>query len=132
MLGLLSVRKVGYGICSTYSENIYVPASLKASTVASAAKFRSKGRCIALSYLYKGKTAICRCAQPMAGMASKRSPADEMVVQAIYEANGTGKPVMIVDTRPKLNAMANKAKGKGFENMQGERRPKWYYVRAPA
>lgn len=26
---------------------------------------------------------------------------------------------MIVDTRPKLNAVANKAKGKGFENMQG-------------
>ena len=37
----------------------------------------------------------------------------------MWEANPSRKPVIIVDTRPKLNANANKLKGKGFENMQG-------------
>ena len=55
----------------------------------------------------------------MAGVQSKRSKDDELLIQAIYESNPAKKPVIIVDTRPKVNAMANKMKGKGFENMQG-------------
>lgn len=75
---------------------------------AQVAKYRSKGRLPALSYLYQGKTAICRCAQPMAGVQSKRSQYDELLLQKIWEANPSGKTVKIVDTRPKINAIANK------------------------
>ena len=116
---VLSATNSRYELSKSYTAWVYVPASLKPSTVAGSAKFRSKGRLPALSYLYKNKTAICRCAQPMAGVQSKRSQHDELLLQAIWEANPSKKPVKIVDTRPKLNAVANKAKGKGFENMQG-------------
>lgn len=55
----------------------------------------------------------------MAGVANKRSKDDELLIQAVFEANPSKKKVVIVDTRPKLNAVANKAKGKGFEIMAG-------------
>ena len=75
-------------------------------------------------YLYKKQTAILRCAQPMAGVQGKRSEDDEAVIEAVFRANPSDKPVMIVDTRPKLNARANALKGKGFENISGwARRP---------
>ena len=77
---------------------------------AQVAKYRSKGRLPALSYLYQGKTAICRCAQPMAGVQSKRSQYDELLLQKIWEANPSGKTVKIVDTRPKINAIATKVR----------------------
>eukprot|EP00039_Didymoeca_costata_P008766 m.115991 g.115991 ORF g.115991 m.115991 type:complete len:742 (+) comp14223_c0_seq3:109-2334(+) len=108
-----------YETCATYTTNLYAPASVKPSTISGSAKFRSKGRFPVLSYVYKNQAAICRCAQPLAGVQSKRSADDEALVQGIYTANPSQKEVIIVDTRPKINAMANKAKGKGFENMQG-------------
>lgn len=98
-----------------YTKNIYLPASVSPATIRGCAKFRSKNRIPVLSYLYKKKTAILRCAQPMAGVQGKRSEDDEAMIEAVYRANPSGKPVMIVDTRPKLNARANALKGKGFE-----------------
>jgi len=109
----------GYDVCPTYTRHLYAPSALSPSTIAGSAKYRSKGRFPVLSYLYKGKTAICRCAQPMAGVANRRSKDDELLIQAVFEANPSKKKVVIVDTRPKLNAVANKAKGKGFEIMAG-------------
>ncbi|KAM9269675.1 phosphatidylinositol-3,5-bisphosphate 3-phosphatase MTMR8 isoform 1-T1 [Cariama cristata] len=61
------------------------------------------------------EAAICRCSQPLSGF-SARCLEDEQMLQAIREAN-PGSPFMyVVDTRPKLNAMANRAAGKGYEN----------------
>ncbi|KAF4800186.1 Myotubularin-related protein 8 [Turdus rufiventris] len=61
------------------------------------------------------EAALCRCSQPLAGF-SARCLEDEQMLQAIREAN-PGCPFMyVVDTRPKLNAMANRAAGKGYEN----------------
>ena len=38
-----------YQVCDTYTNRLFVPASLKESTVIGSAKFRSKGRLPALS-----------------------------------------------------------------------------------
>eukprot|EP00038_Savillea_parva_P000911 m.99883 g.99883 ORF g.99883 m.99883 type:complete len:823 (-) comp10322_c0_seq1:319-2787(-) len=116
---VLSSVNFNYEVCKTYTRWIYVPARVKPSVVAGSAKFRSKGRLPALSYLYKNGAAITRCAQPCSGINAKRNREDELLLAAIWEANPSDKPLMIVDTRPKINAVANKAKGKGFENMQG-------------
>eukprot|EP00035_Acanthoeca_spectabilis_P023972 m.451804 g.451804 ORF g.451804 m.451804 type:complete len:782 (-) comp20213_c0_seq1:177-2522(-) len=116
---VLSPVNFNYEVCQTYTRWIYAPARVKPSVVAGSAKFRSKGRVPALSYLYKNEAAILRCAQPCSGINAKRNREDELLLAAVWEANPSDKPVIIVDTRPKINAVANKAKGKGFENMQG-------------
>nr|XP_034354948.1 myotubularin-related protein 6 isoform X2 [Arvicanthis niloticus] len=61
------------------------------------------------------KAAICRCSQPLSGF-SARCLEDEHLLQAISKANPGNRYMYVVDTRPKLNAMANRAAGKGYEN----------------
>uniref|UniRef100_UPI00358DFFDC myotubularin-related protein 7-like isoform X2 n=1 Tax=Myxine glutinosa TaxID=7769 RepID=UPI00358DFFDC len=63
------------------------------------------------------QAAICRSSQPLAGF-SARCLEDESLLEAIRQANpATGqKALCVVDTRPKLNAIANRAAGKGYEN----------------
>uniref|UniRef100_A0A8I4A210 Myotubularin related protein 6 n=1 Tax=Callithrix jacchus TaxID=9483 RepID=A0A8I4A210_CALJA len=61
------------------------------------------------------KAAICRCSQPLSGF-SARCMEDERLLEAISKANPVNCYMYVVDTRPKLNAMANRAAGKGYEN----------------
>ncbi|KAM6316937.1 phosphatidylinositol-3,5-bisphosphate 3-phosphatase MTMR6 isoform 4-T4 [Aegotheles albertisi] len=61
------------------------------------------------------KAAICRCSQPLSGF-SARCLEDEHMLQAISKANPSNRYMYVMDTRPKLNAMANRAAGKGYEN----------------
>ncbi|XP_075865664.1 phosphatidylinositol-3,5-bisphosphate 3-phosphatase MTMR6 isoform X4 [Microcebus murinus] len=61
------------------------------------------------------KAAICRCSQPLSGF-SARCLEDEHLLQAISKANPVNRYMYVIDTRPKLNAMANRAAGKGYEN----------------
>ncbi|XP_065499536.1 myotubularin-related protein 8 isoform X1 [Caloenas nicobarica] len=105
-----------YEVCNTYPPEIVVPRAANKAVVIGSSRFRSRGRIPVLSYLYKeNNAAICRCSQPLAGF-SARCLEDEQMLQAIREANH-GSPFMyVVDTRPKLNAMANRAAGKGYEN----------------
>ncbi|KAM7159810.1 phosphatidylinositol-3,5-bisphosphate 3-phosphatase MTMR8 isoform 2-T2 [Macrochelys suwanniensis] len=105
-----------YEVCNTYPPEIVVPKAANKATVLGSSKFRSRGRIPVLSYLYKeNNAAICRCSQPLSGF-SARCLEDEQMLQAIRQAN-PGSPFMyVVDTRPKLNAMANRAAGKGYEN----------------
>ncbi|NXX98810.1 MTMR8 protein, partial [Centropus bengalensis] len=105
-----------YEVCNTYPPEIVVPRAANKAVVIGSARFRSRGRIPVLSYLYKENNAsICRCSQPLSGF-SARCLEDEQMLQAIREAN-PGSPFMyVVDTRPKLNAMANRAAGKGYEN----------------
>ena len=77
---------------------------------------RSKGRLPVLTYLHNDKmAAICRCSQPLSGF-QKRSLEDEKLLQAILKANSGSTFMYVVDTRPKINAMANRASGKGYES----------------
>ena len=69
-----------------------------------------------LTYLHNDKmAAICRCSQPLSGF-QKRSVEDEKLLQAILRANPGSTFMYVVDTRPKINAMANRASGKGYES----------------
>nr|XP_024646997.1 myotubularin-related protein 8 isoform X5 [Macaca nemestrina] len=103
-------------ICSTYPPEIVVPKSVTLGTVVGSSKFRSKERVPVLCYLYKeNNAAICRCSQPLSGFYT-RCVDDELLLEAISQTNPGSQFMYVVDTRPKLNAMANRAAGKGYEN----------------
>ncbi|XP_062916987.1 myotubularin-related protein 8 [Mobula hypostoma] len=105
-----------YQTCNTYSSILYVPREVTKPTIVGSSKFRSRGRFPVLSYFYKkNNAAICRCSQPLSGF-SARCVEDEQMLQAISRSNPGSSFVYVVDTRPKLNAMANRAAGKGYEN----------------
>lgn len=106
-----------YAICDTYPSQLHVPLSATKECLIESAKFRSKGRLPVLSYLYTNQAAICRCSQPLSGF-NNRSIQDEDLLDKITKANPSGKELYIVDTRPKINAMANRAAGKGYESEQ--------------
>ncbi|XP_048350481.1 myotubularin-related protein 6 [Sphaerodactylus townsendi] len=112
----LSDANRDYKICETYPRELYVPRSVSKPIIVGSSKFRSKGRFPVLSYYHKdNEAAICRCSQPLSGF-SARCLEDEHMLQAISKANPTNHYMYVVDTRPKLNAMANRAAGKGYEN----------------
>ena len=81
------------------------------------AKFRSKGRIPVLSWLHPDSLAsITRCSQPLVGVPQRRSREDEKMVQTILDANAQSHRIYIYDARPKVNAVANMAKGGGYES----------------
>ncbi|XP_028832550.1 myotubularin-related protein 7b isoform X2 [Denticeps clupeoides] len=105
-----------YRVCDTYPSDLYVPKSATPSVIVGSAKFRSRGRFPVLSYYHRDNSAsICRSSQPLSGF-SARSTEDEQMIQAIMKSNPASEFMYVVDTRPKLNAMANRAAGKGYEN----------------
>ncbi|XP_055784238.1 myotubularin-related protein 6-like [Salvelinus fontinalis] len=105
-----------YKICETYPRDLYVPIAASKPIIVGSSKFRSKGRFPVLTYFYQEKkAAVCRCSQPLSGF-SARCLEDESMLQAISKANHNSRFVYVMDTRPKLNAMANRAAGKGYEN----------------
>ena len=53
--------------------------------------------------LLRVQASICRCAQPLTGVQSKRSEEDELLLEEMRRCNGAGDlPLIIVDTRPKV------------------------------
>uniref|UniRef100_A0A6G1SH81 Myotubularin-related protein 8 n=1 Tax=Aceria tosichella TaxID=561515 RepID=A0A6G1SH81_9ACAR len=113
----LSDINSNYKICNTYPSKLFVPSCASTDCLIQSARFRSLGRLPVLSYLYTNQAAICRCSQPLSGF-NNRSLEDEAMLQHISNANPNKKELYIVDTRPKINAMANRAAGKGYENEQ--------------
>ncbi|KAJ8385812.1 hypothetical protein AAFF_G00181680 [Aldrovandia affinis] len=105
-----------YKVCETYPRDLYVPITASKPIIVGSSKFRSKGRFPVLTYFYQEKkAAVCRCSQPLSGF-SARCLEDEHMLQAISKANHNSRFVYVMDTRPKLNALANRAAGKGYEN----------------
>ncbi|XP_071846266.1 phosphatidylinositol-3,5-bisphosphate 3-phosphatase MTMR8-like [Apostichopus japonicus] len=104
-----------YEVCPTYPRMIHVPAASQSSVLFGSAKFRSRGRLPVLSYLHHNMAAMCRCSQPLAGF-SARCMEDEQMLQDILLANKDSSFMYVVDTRPRINAMVNRASGKGYEN----------------
>ncbi|XP_011313448.1 myotubularin-related protein 6 isoform X1 [Fopius arisanus] len=111
----LSYLNSNYELCDTYPRYIYVPSTCTNSILSGSAKFRSKGRLPVLTYLHSNKAAICRCSQPLSGL-NARCPEDEQMLYHILCTNPTSKFMYVVDSRPRINAMANRAAGKGYEN----------------
>lgn len=62
------------------------------------------------------KSFASRCSQPLVGIGGKRNYEDENYIQLIMEANPQSDKLSIMDARPNANALANKAKGGGFES----------------
>lgn len=94
---------------------LYVPNGTSQFVLQASANFRSRGRLPVLSYLHPNGASICRCSQPLSGFSS-RSIEDEQLFQNILYTNKNSTHMYVVDTRPKINAMANKAQGKGIFN----------------
>ncbi|KAH1185642.1 hypothetical protein KIL84_018391 [Mauremys mutica] len=112
----LSDANRNYEICDSYPRELYVPRTASKPVIVGSSKFRSKGRFPVLSYYHRDKeAAICRCSQPLSGF-SARCLEDENMLHAISIANPAHHYMYVMDTRPKLNAMANRAAGKGYEN----------------
>ncbi|KAM8880315.1 phosphatidylinositol-3-phosphate phosphatase MTMR7-like isoform 1-T1 [Spinachia spinachia] len=105
-----------YRVCDTYPSKLFVPKAATTALIVGSSRFRSRGRFPALSYFHQDTlAAVCRCSQPLSGF-SGRSQDDEMMLQVMMKSNPGSDYIYVVDTRPKLNAMANRAAGKGYEN----------------
>lgn len=107
-----------FELCDTYPKHLFVPASASTPIILGSSKFRSRGRLPVLSYFHsKTQAAICRCSQPLSGFRA-RCVEDEQMLHCILKSNPSKNSdfMYVVDTRPKINAMANKAAGKGYEN----------------
>ncbi|GAB5369545.1 hypothetical protein AAMO2058_001414200 [Amorphochlora amoebiformis] len=108
-----------YEVCSSYPPILPVPACLNDEEIQEASLFRSKNRLPVLSWTAIGcGSALMRSAQPMTGvMARKRNQYDEKIIESLAESSGSGS-VFIADARPQVNAVANMAKGGGYENIR--------------
>ncbi|XP_055333578.1 myotubularin-related protein 2-like [Paramacrobiotus metropolitanus] len=105
-----------YGLCETYPAVIAVPKEASNELLHSVAAFRSRSRIPVLSWIHPVSHAtITRCSQPMVGLNGRRSKDDEYYVRLIHEANPVCPHLCIMDARPLANAVANKAKGGGYE-----------------
>ncbi|XP_055602796.1 myotubularin-related protein 8 isoform X2 [Uranotaenia lowii] len=104
-----------YELCDTYPQQLYVPSESSTAMLLGSSRFRSKGRLPALTYLHPNKASICRCSQPLSGF-SARCLEDEQMLEAVRKTNPNCSYMYVVDTRPRINAMANRAAGKGYEN----------------
>ncbi|SPO31360.1 related to YMR1 - Phosphatidylinositol 3-phosphate phosphatase [Ustilago trichophora] len=131
-----------YAFCPTYPALMAVPSRISDTTLSYAAKYRSKARIPALTYLHWANHAsITRSSQPMVGLKNARSIQDEKLIEAIFTSHHFADPEsitakaaadapavatvygatttnLIIDARPTTNAMANVAKGAGTENME--------------
>lgn len=106
-----------YGLCNTYPRHLFVPAGISDEHLRCAAAYRSQGRLPVLSYYARRcGTVLLRSAQPLAGPMNRRNWYDEvLLVTACQTKHDESKPFHIFDARPKINAIANRASGKGYE-----------------
>uniref|UniRef100_A0A2M4AHL3 phosphatidylinositol-3,5-bisphosphate 3-phosphatase n=1 Tax=Anopheles triannulatus TaxID=58253 RepID=A0A2M4AHL3_9DIPT len=104
-------------ICDSYPSVWAVPKTAKDDLLKQVAAFRSRNRLPVLSWIHpKSLATITRCSQPLVGVGGKRSEADETYINLIMEANAQSDKLSIIDARPSANAIANKAKGGGYES----------------
>jgi hypothetical protein len=105
----------------TYPQVLVFPNQLSDTHMESVARFRSKARVPALTWMHPAnKTTMWRCSQPRVGMGGNACREDEHLIATIrdcnfYSTNGNITPLLLADCRPKVNAMANMAGGGGYE-----------------
>lgn len=106
-----------YDVIDTYPSIFAVPKQATDEFLKQVAVFRSRGRIPILSWIHpKSQATITRSSQPLIGVAGKRNKDDENYVQMIMDANAHSNKLYIMDARPSMNAVANKARGGGFES----------------
>ncbi|XP_033227691.1 myotubularin-related protein 2 isoform X2 [Belonocnema kinseyi] len=106
-----------YALCDSYPAVLAVPTAATDEDLQSSAAFRSRGRLPVLAWIHpESQATITRCAQPLVGVGGKRSREDERYIQLIMDANAQSHKLFIMDARPMANAIANKARGGGYES----------------
>ncbi|XP_046398778.1 myotubularin-related protein 2 isoform X1 [Ischnura elegans] len=106
-----------FELCDSYPPILAVPGQATDEDLRSVAAFRSRGRIPVLSWIHpESQATITRCSQPLVGVSGKRSREDERYIQLIMDANAQSHKLFIMDARPSANAIANKAKGGGYES----------------
>ncbi|WAQ97882.1 MTMR2-like protein [Mya arenaria] len=106
-----------FDVIDTYPSVFAVPKSATDEFLKQVIVFRSRGRIPVLSWIHpKSQATITRSSQPLVGVTGKRNQDDESFVQMITDANAHSNKLYIMDARPSMNAVANKAKGGGFES----------------
>ena len=112
-----------FSLCETYPEFLIAPKNIVDSQLKAAAQYRTKSRLPIMAYYYMGNIddntnyvpTIWRSAQNKGGiMGSKKNECDISLIKSIKDMS---KNLYIYDCRPKLNAMANRLNGGGYENM---------------
>eukprot|EP00002_Diphylleia_rotans_P039778 TRINITY_DN9312_c0_g1_i1.p1 TRINITY_DN9312_c0_g1~~TRINITY_DN9312_c0_g1_i1.p1 ORF type:complete len:1378 (+),score=270.24 TRINITY_DN9312_c0_g1_i1:71-4204(+) len=106
-----------FRLCPTYNRRLAVPKIMIDTELKSMGHFRSRGRIPVLSWRRPSTGAtICRSSQPRSGITGARCPEDEKFLKAVSALNKKTDAFYIIDCRPRVNAVANQAKGAGFEN----------------
>lgn len=129
-----------YSLSPSYPSVLVVPMGISDADIKQAAPFRSKKRIISICWRLIGSNlAIARCSQPLVGVVGRRNSKDEaflseisrmatqqsnhrgLMLTGIGHGNFRSSPqshIMILDARPKVNAVANLASGGGWENVE--------------
>ncbi|KAJ3438749.1 myotubularin-related [Anaeramoeba flamelloides] len=103
-------------ICSTYPRLLVFPKMLTNKEIIIVSRYRSKGRLPTLTWIHpKTGATITRCSQPRVGITQRSCEEDQKMLNSIFRSNPEGTKLFIMDCRPKKNAMANRAKGAGYE-----------------
>lgn len=114
----ISLVNSDFGLCETYPRCLSFPHdAVFHNLLYDSSAFRSKGRLPTLTYfceLYG--TALCRSSQPLRFI-SKRSLQDEELIRCIINSNPSCSFMYVVDLRPTINAIAQRAAGKGYESL---------------
>eukprot|EP00045_Choanoeca_perplexa_P013788 m.157711 g.157711 ORF g.157711 m.157711 type:complete len:1047 (+) comp16455_c0_seq2:45-3185(+) len=108
-----------YELCASYPRTLFFPRMVGAELIKQCADFRSKHRLPALTWARHAGgryRAIVRCAQPLVGARSRRSKADEDMLQALMLCSDNKSTILIFDARSVLAAGGNQLMGKGTEN----------------
>eukprot|EP01102_Stenamoeba_stenopodia_P014112 TRINITY_DN4658_c0_g1_i2.p1 TRINITY_DN4658_c0_g1~~TRINITY_DN4658_c0_g1_i2.p1 ORF type:complete len:1077 (+),score=251.60 TRINITY_DN4658_c0_g1_i2:182-3412(+) len=114
----ISNLNVIYGMCESYPNHVVCPVTITDEVLDAVAKYRSRGRLPALSWIHPTNEAtITRCSQPMTGVTNRRCTEDEALLRSILAASPNSKLLHILDARPRAAAMGNQAKGAGYEKM---------------
>jgi myotubularin-related protein 3/4 len=115
-----------YKLCTSYPEFCVVPSTITDDEIGEVAKFRSYRRFPTIVWRHNNGAVIARTSQPEVGWLFWRSKEDEKMIQAIINAcNNTSTDsipretnsnrLLILDARSYAAAIANRAKGGGFE-----------------
>lgn len=105
-------------LCSTYPRLLATPKIITDEDLFEVAKFRSKQRLPVLTWVNPNThAAIVRCAQPLVGLVAHHSDADENLFKTIERSNASAAGILVADARPYANAMANKGRKGGFEDV---------------
>ncbi|UJR33275.1 hypothetical protein I4U23_020730 [Adineta vaga] len=117
-----------YKLSPTYPNICVVPESITDDEVYEVAKFRSNRRFPTIVWRHCNGAVIARTSQPEIGWLFWRSKEDEKMIQAIIKAckmplskdsttpEITSNRLLILDARSYTAALANRAKGGGFEH----------------